>query len=70
MPFVHIQMLRGRSSEQKRLLISEITRAMVEVAGAAADGVHVVIDEVDAENWGRGGLPLATAESRTDIVPT
>jgi len=63
-------MLKGRNSNQKRLLIAEITRAMVEIVGAAEDGVHVVIDEVDAENWGRGGLPLATPEEQADVVST
>jgi 4-oxalocrotonate tautomerase len=61
MPLIHVQMLRGRSPEQKRVLIAELTRVLVDVAGATADAVNVLIEEVEAENWGRGGTPL-TAE--------
>lgn len=62
MPIVHVQMLSGRSAEQKRMLVSELTRAMVEVVGAVSDRVYVVIEEVEAENWARGGVPLALVD--------
>jgi len=63
MPIVQVQMLRGRTAKQKRLLISELTRVMTEVAGADEERVNVVILEVEAESWGRGGVPL------TEVVP-
>lgn len=59
MPVVRVQMLPGRTPEQKRLLIAELTRIMVEVAGASPAAVYVLIDEVDPENWGRGGFQMA-----------
>jgi len=60
-PQVHVYMLRGRSPEQKRTLIEEFTRVMVDVAHADQEQVAVVLHEVEAENWGRGGVPMAEA---------
>ena len=59
MPQVHIYMLSGRTSDQKRQLIKEMTRVMVDVAGARSERVGVVLHEVEAENWGRDGVPLS-----------
>ncbi len=58
MPVIHVWMLNGRTPEQKRRLVAGFTDLMVEVAGAERDRVNVIIDEVEAENWGRGGALL------------
>jgi 4-oxalocrotonate tautomerase len=60
-PQVHVYMLRGRTPEQKRTLIAELTRVMVDVAHAEQERVGVVLHEVEAENWGRGGVSMAEA---------
>ena len=59
MPVVFVHMLRGRSKSQKAELVREVTRAMVEIAHADPQNVHVVIEEAESENWGRGGMLLA-----------
>lgn len=59
MPQVHVYMLTGRAPEQKRTLIAELTRVMVDIADADQDQVGVVLHEVEAENWGRGGHSIA-----------
>lgn len=56
MPVVTIQLWRGRTVEQKRALVKAITEAMVEHAGARPDGLHVIIQEIPRENWGRAGV--------------
>jgi 4-oxalocrotonate tautomerase len=56
MPVVTIQMWEGRTLEQKRALVRAITEAMVEHAEAKPDGLHVIIQEVPRENWGRAGV--------------
>lgn len=70
MPIVHVYMLRGRNAEQKHLLVSALTRAMVDAAGAEPERVYVVLDEVEPENWARGGVPLAVAELGGDGAAT
>jgi 4-oxalocrotonate tautomerase family enzyme len=54
-------MLRGRAPVQKRTLIEELTRVMVDVAHADQEQVAVVLHEVEAENWGRGGVSMVQA---------
>jgi 4-oxalocrotonate tautomerase len=56
MPVVTVQMWKGRSREQKRKLVKAITDAMVEHADAKPDGLHVIIQEYDLDNWARAGV--------------
>ena len=59
MPVVHVSLKRGRTREEKRALVERFTRALVEVCGAVEERVHVVINEVNEDNWGRGGRLLS-----------
>lgn len=57
MPYVNVKITKdGVSVEQKARLVAEITRALVEVLGKRPEHTHVVIDEVEPENWGFAGL--------------
>jgi 4-oxalocrotonate tautomerase len=55
MPTYHIEMIEGRTIEQKRKLVQEITRITVEVLGGSADAVDILITDVKRENWATGG---------------
>ena len=55
MPYVSVQMLAGRSIEQKRELAKEITDSFVKICNAKPEGVYVVIEDVEKENWAVGG---------------
>ena len=46
MPIYHVEMLEGRTLEQKKKLAEEITRVSVEVLGGSPDSVHVFIAQV------------------------
>ena len=56
MPTYHIEMLEGRSLEQKKKLVQEITRVTVDVLGGTPDMVDVLITDVKRENWATGGV--------------
>ncbi len=59
MPYVNIKVTReGVTPEQKRLLIEGATRLLVDVLGKNPATTVVVIDEVEMENWGIGGVPV------------
>ncbi|CTQ60969.1 tautomerase family protein [Roseibium album] len=59
MPYVNIQVTReGVTSEQKARLIKGATDLLVEVLGKNPMTTFVVIDEVEMESWGIGGLPV------------
>jgi 4-oxalocrotonate tautomerase len=56
MPTYHIEMLEGRTIEQKKKLVEEITRVSVEVLGGKPDSVDILITDVKRENWATGGV--------------
>ena len=55
MPTYHVEMLEGRTLEQKKKLVEAITRVTVEILGGKADSVDVLITDVKRENWATGG---------------
>jgi len=60
MPYVNIKITReGASAEQKRRLIEGTTQLLVEVLGKNPATTVVVIDEVETDNWGIGGIPVS-----------
>jgi len=56
MPTYHIEMFEGRSAEQKRELVSAITRETCRVLGCEPNSVDIVITDVKRENWSTGGV--------------
>jgi 4-oxalocrotonate tautomerase len=56
MPTYHVEMLEGRTIEQKKKLVEAITRVTVEVLGGTADMVDILITDVKRENWASGGI--------------
>ncbi|CAM4353318.1 4-oxalocrotonate tautomerase [Comamonas aquatilis] len=55
MPTYHIELFEGRSLEQKRKLVEEVTRVTTEVLGSAPESVDIIITDVKRENWATGG---------------
>ncbi len=56
MPFVNIKVTRGPvTTEQKQALIRGVTELLVKVLEKDPQLTHVVIDEIDTDNWGSGG---------------
>ena len=55
MPTYHVEMMEGRTIEQKKKLVAELTRVSVEILGGVADSVDVIITDIKRENWATGG---------------
>ena len=64
MPFITVQLIEGRSVEQKHALIKEISEAAIRVLDADPDNVRIVINEVTADDWGVGGVPVAGSRAK------
>ena len=60
MPYVNIKITRegGTTPAQKAALIGGVTDLLKDVLGKSPATTFVVIDEVDLESWGVGGLPV------------
>lgn len=65
MPYVNIKITReGTSREQKAALIEGVTDLLVRILDKNPATTFVVIDEVEMEDWGVGGLPVETYRQR------
>jgi 4-oxalocrotonate tautomerase len=56
MPYVRIEITEGATREQKRALVADVTRSLVDNLGKRPEHIHIVIDEVAEENWGFEGI--------------
>lgn len=56
MPYVNVKITRtGVTAAQKRQIVEDITRSLVTTLGKKPEHIHIVIDEVEPENWGYAG---------------
>jgi 4-oxalocrotonate tautomerase len=66
MPIVTIQVTRegtkpgvdSVTAEEKAQLIKGVSQVLLDVLNKPLSATFVVIEEVDKENWGWGGLPV------------
>ncbi|WP_375607418.1 MULTISPECIES: 2-hydroxymuconate tautomerase family protein [unclassified Bartonella] len=59
MPYINIKITNeGVTSEQKRQLIEGATQLLVNILNKNPKTTVVVIDEVETDNWGIGGVPI------------
>jgi 4-oxalocrotonate tautomerase len=59
MPYINIKITReGATQAQKKELIAGVTDLMVRVLDKNPATTFVVIDEVELEDWGVGGMPV------------
>jgi 4-oxalocrotonate tautomerase len=58
MPFIEITLVEGRSPEQLRSLISNVTRAVVESVDAPIESVRVVLREVPPTHFAAGDVTI------------
>ncbi|PNU19454.1 4-oxalocrotonate tautomerase [Geothermobacter hydrogeniphilus] len=66
MPFVNIKLTTGVSTEQKQKLIAGVTDLLVRVLNKNPASTHVVIEEIDPENWGISGESVARLRQRKE----
>ncbi|MFV9510372.1 2-hydroxymuconate tautomerase [Tepidibacillus sp. LV47] len=55
MPFVTIEMIEGRTPEQKRELVEKITKVVAETVNVPEERVYVFIEDLKKDHFARGG---------------
>ncbi len=66
MPYVNVRITRdGVTAAQKAEIVADITATLQRVLGKRPEHTHIVIDEVDPENWGYAGV--LTTEYRRQL---
>ncbi|MGF0238519.1 tautomerase family protein [Rhodococcus sp. IEGM1300] len=59
MPVITVELFPGRTPDTKRELIKALTDSYVNVCGGTAQGITILLKEVDPVNWGSAGRPYA-----------
>jgi 4-oxalocrotonate tautomerase len=67
MPFVSVHITRdGVTCEQKARVIAEITETLERVLNKSPELTHIVIEEIDTDNWGYAGI--STTQYRKQLA--
>jgi 4-oxalocrotonate tautomerase len=56
MPYVNVQITKGATREQKATIVREITETLVRTLGKKPEHIHIVIQNVELEDWGYSGV--------------
>jgi 4-oxalocrotonate tautomerase len=55
-PVIHVQLLAGRSRDQKREMAEVFTREMSRIAKCKPEAIQVVFTDVAKSDWAVGGV--------------
>lgn len=57
MPYINVKITKsGVTADKKRRIVEEMTQTLVTVLDKKPEHIHIVIDEIDEENWGYAGM--------------
>lgn len=56
MPYINVQITKGASREQKAKIVKEMTDSLVNTLGKRPEHIHIVIQEINEEDWGFKGM--------------
>lgn len=69
MPTIRVEMFPGRSAEQKRSLVRELTEGTVRALGVPASAVEVQLFEIQRDAWAVGGVLYSDKDSAPPPTP-
>ena len=69
MPFVRIDLVRGRDKAVLMRLVEEVSRVVADTLDTPIDRVRVLVSEADPDLWGIGGVPYSVARGPFDAQP-
>jgi len=55
MPTLRVELMEGRTVEQKRALVQALTQAVVETLGSKPESVDIVLFDIKRHDWATGG---------------
>ncbi|WP_099222827.1 2-hydroxymuconate tautomerase [Listeria costaricensis] len=56
MPIVTIKFLEGRSDEQKKALVADVTESVSKNLAAPKENIHVILEEMKKTDYAVGGI--------------
>ena len=55
MPYINLQITKGATRAQKSQIVAQFTETLISVLGKKPEHIHIVIQEIEEENWGYAG---------------
>jgi len=68
MPSITVQLLRGRTVEQKRAFAAAVTSAAVEALGARPGDVRIAFEHIEPDDVANGGVLASEDSSRSSVL--
>jgi len=56
MPILQVELLKGRTVEQKREMVRKVTDAITETLNCPKEAVSIIIREMEWENYAKAGV--------------
>lgn len=56
MPTIRVELMEGRTPEQKKQLVQALTQAVVETLGSKPESVDIVLFDIRRGDWATGGV--------------
>lgn len=67
MPFINVKITKdGATRAQKTQIVKEMSATLVNVLHKKPEHIHIVIDEVELENWGYAGILTSEFRKKSD----
>ncbi len=70
MPNITVELLRGRTVEQRRDFAAAVAESAVEILGARRQDVRMVFTEITPDTVANGGVLASEDDSRAGVVAT
>jgi len=56
MPTIRVEMMEGRTPEQKTSVVKALTQAVVDSLGSAPESVDILLYDIQRQHWATGGV--------------
>lgn len=56
MPTIRVELMEGRTPEQKKNLVQALTQAVVHTLGGSSESVDVLLYDIKRSDWATGGV--------------
>lgn len=56
MPTLRVELMEGRTPEQKKKLVEALTQAVVETLGSKPESVDILLYDIKRGDWATGGV--------------
>ncbi len=56
MPTLRVEVMEGRTPEQKKALVQALTQAVVDTLGSNPESVDILLYDIKRQDWATGGV--------------